>query len=69
MKTPAWIAGGPGIGPDLDASGELDRLLEAFSADPCDEGTFRRLEILLRGQGRWEIVPEDRTHTPSEKRP
>jgi len=53
--------------PEL-ASSELDALLAAFSADPSDEGTFRRLDLLLRGAGRWEIVPDDPARTPPAKR-
>jgi len=40
---------------------ELARLLDAFCEDPSDDGTFTRLEILLRGRGRWEIIPDHPT--------
>ena len=41
-----------------DTFEELDRLLCQFAADPEDELTFGRLEVLLRGRGRWELATE-----------
>ena len=47
----AWILPG-------DAEDELDRLLAAFCQDPTDERTFGRIEVLLRGAGRWELADD-----------
>jgi hypothetical protein len=41
---------------------EIDRLLAAFCENPDDEQTFGRLEVLLRGGGRWELAVDD-VHT------
>jgi len=75
VKQTTWIhdrptSPGAARAPELDLfDRELARLLEAFSEDPSDDGTFGRLEALLRGCGRWEIVPDRSSEpAPSSKR-
>ena len=47
----------PTEAPELEL--ELDRLLAAFCENPDDERTFGKLEVLLRGGGRWELAGDD----------
>lgn len=47
---------------------ELDRLLAAFCENPDDEQTFGRLEVLLRGGGRWELAGDDEQVNPTPSR-
>jgi len=49
---------------------ELESLIQAFCADPSDDLTFGRLDVLIRAGRNWEIVPDPpRDHgPPSEKR-
>jgi hypothetical protein len=56
----------PSEAPEVDL--EIDRLLAAFCENPDDERTFRKLDVLLRGNGRWELAGDDEQANPTPSR-
>lgn len=60
------VAPKPPEAPEVEL--ELDRLLAAFCENPDDERTFGKLDVLLRGNGRWELAGDDEQANPTPSR-